>query len=135
VFAKFLEKYNVSRVALIYGPESSKNVGPAFQNSPYNIKNAILSTKIKLIANIAVPYRLLSESDKNSTFKLLKSTDARSVIHILFISSFIKIKARYIIVMGQPQTIADVYFGARSVNFKTIGTCILMFRVIIGNMD
>jgi hypothetical protein len=120
VFPKFLAKYNVTRVALIYGPESSKNFGPAFQNSPYNIKNAILSTKIKLIANIAIPYRLLSENDKNSTFKLLKSTDARSLIHIPLTYSYIKIKARYIIVMGQPQTIADVYFGARSVNLQKI---------------
>jgi hypothetical protein len=76
-FIRFLEYYNVSRVALIYGPESSDNIGPAFQDSSFNIKNEILASKIELVANIAVPYRLLNENDKKTVFGLLQSSDAR----------------------------------------------------------
>jgi hypothetical protein len=68
----------VTRVALIYGPNTAGGIGPAFQDSPYNIKNDILSSKIQLVANIAVPYRLLNEKDKKSVFGVLKSSDARS---------------------------------------------------------
>jgi hypothetical protein len=82
-FVNFLEYYNVSRVALIYGSESSNSIGPAFQDSPYNIKEEILASKIQLLANIAVPYRLLNENDKNNTFVLLKSSDAR-YLHLGF---------------------------------------------------
>jgi hypothetical protein len=91
----------VSRVALIYGPQSPDNIGPAFQNSPYNIKDDILASEIQLIANIAVPYRFLNEKDKKSVFGLLKRSDVR-----------------YILVMAEPQTIADVYFAARLVSVQ-----------------
>jgi hypothetical protein len=76
-FIQFLEYYNVSRVALIYGPESYDNIGPAFQDSSFNIKKEILASKIELVANIAVTYRLLNENDKKTVFGLLKSSDAR----------------------------------------------------------
>jgi hypothetical protein len=78
-FRKILEFQNVTRVALIYGPDTAVNSGPATQESSYNIKNIILSSRIQLLASIAVPYRLNSEIDKRSVFELIKNVDARYV--------------------------------------------------------
>jgi hypothetical protein len=78
-YINFLQYHNVSRVALIYGPDSPNHIGPALSDSPFNMKDDILTSKIQLVANIAVPYRLLNKNDKKTVFGLLKNSDARYV--------------------------------------------------------
>jgi hypothetical protein len=64
-------------VALIYGPETAASNISAYQNSPYNIKNYILSSKVQLLVSVPVPYRLNNENDKKGVFGLLKNSTAR----------------------------------------------------------
>jgi hypothetical protein len=89
-FIKLLQYRNVTRVALIYGPETAANNIPAYHNSPFNIKKYILSSTIQLIASIPVPYRLKNENDEKNIFGLLKSSDARFLIITSIIISLIQ---------------------------------------------
>jgi hypothetical protein len=79
-FIKLLQYQNVTRVALIYGPETAANNIPAYHNSPFNIKKYILSSKIQLLASIPVPYRLKNKNDEKTIFGLLRNSDARLLI-------------------------------------------------------
>jgi hypothetical protein len=89
-FINLLQYHNVTRVALIYGPETAANNISAYQNSPYNIKKYILSSKIQLLASIPVPYRLENKNDEKNIFGLLKSSDARFLIRTNMIIFLIK---------------------------------------------
>jgi hypothetical protein len=66
----FLQHRNVSRVALVYGPETAANNRPAYHDSPYNVKQYVLSSRIQLLASIPVSYRLKSEDEIKSLQKL-----------------------------------------------------------------